>query len=102
MTKPSKLARREREILRLAVSGLAPKEIAGQLELVQGTVNRRFQGIARKVGVRGHQSVIMWALQNPEALQQDVSNASPIRPGLHPAGCPCSAPYCQAQRIIAA
>ncbi len=102
MPKPLKLACRERAILRLAVSGLAPKEIAPRLALVQATVNRRFQGIARKVGVAGHHAVIMWALQNPEALQQDVSNAPPIRPGLHPAGCPCSAPYCQAQRIIAA
>lgn len=102
MTKPSKLARREREILRLAVSGLSAKEIAAELELAQGTVNRRFQGIAEKIEVNGHQAVIMWALQNPEALQQDVRNAPPITPGLHPAGCPCSAPYCQAQRIIAA
>jgi DNA-binding CsgD family transcriptional regulator len=100
--KPLRLARREREILRLAVDGLAPKEIAGRIEIAQATVNNRFLGIARKLEVTGRQAVIMWALQNPAAIKLDVRDCPPITPGLHPATCGCPSPYCQAQRIIAA
>lgn len=102
MAKTDKLARREREILRLAVEGLAPKQIAAELELDVGTVHRRLVGIAIKVGVQSRQEVLNWALQNPTAIKQDVRSEPPIERGLHPAGCPCASPFCQARRLITA
>lgn len=101
MAKTLKLACREREILRLAVAGNTPKQIAATLEIAIGTVHRRLIGIAAKVGVR-RQDVINWAFQNPGALRRDVSREPAIQQGFHEPGCECAAPLCTARRIIAA
>jgi DNA-binding CsgD family transcriptional regulator len=87
-----KLARREREILRLSVIGQNPKQIAAEMELSVGTVNDRLRGAASKVGVNGRQELMVWVLQHPDALDQGV-----VAPrGLHPSGCRCASPYCMA------
>ena len=98
LRKPVKLARRERQIVHLAIEGKAPKDIATALELAVGTVYSRIMGIARKAGVTSRQEIIIWALQHPECLHRDAD----CEAGLHPPGCSCDSPYCQALRAIAA
>ena len=96
--KPPKLARRERQIVHLAIQGKAPKEIAHALELDVRTVYARTEGILRKAGLTSPHEIVPWALQHPESLRRDAT----CELGLHPPGCTCDSPYCQAMRIIAA
>lgn len=52
------LTEREREVLRAAAEGLAPKEIANRLYLAPGTVRNRLSSILRKTGTRSRLEAI--------------------------------------------
>lgn len=95
MSKRVKLARREREIVRLCMSGRDPKQIGYLLEISTKTVCQRLLGAASKMGVSGRGELKVWVLQHPDCLDPDAA----CERGLHPPGCHCNSPYCLVMRL---
>jgi DNA-binding CsgD family transcriptional regulator len=63
------LAKREREVLRLAAHGLANKEIAGMLGSSEGTVKSHLSALMRDLGLDNRTSCALWLLCHPEAIE---------------------------------
>jgi DNA-binding NarL/FixJ family response regulator len=68
---PRPLSHREREILALAVTGLANRQIAARLHLTEITVKTHLSGAFRRLGVHSRReaaALLSW----DEALRRDV------------------------------
>jgi DNA-binding NarL/FixJ family response regulator len=61
---PSRLTRRETEVLGLLAQGLSNKEIAGVLWLSERTVERHITGLYRKIGVARRHDATTFAVRN--------------------------------------
>jgi two-component system nitrate/nitrite response regulator NarL len=56
------LSDRDRQIVRCLVQGLSNREAARQLNVTEGTVKARIQGLLRKAQVTNRTQAVMWAL----------------------------------------
>lgn len=90
-----KLSPRECSIARLAVRGLANKEIAALLQISLQTVKNRLARLYDGLGVTSRTELFAWVLTHPLSLAGfAVSRAN------HPPGCACGSPYCSAFSLI--
>src|ERR1039458_5819346 len=82
----------EREILEHHSRGFSPKEIAQTLEIAVSTANARLRHLCRKAGVDSHERLIVYVMQQPQALLPHTT----CRRGIHQVspGCPCA--HCRA------
>lgn len=64
-----KLSPRQKEILRLMVRGMNPKEIAEEMEINVATVNTQKFTCRIKAGVRDDLALFKWATANPKELK---------------------------------
>jgi DNA-binding NarL/FixJ family response regulator len=60
----SELSQREREVLRLVVSGKSNRQIADELHVAEVTVRFHLRNIYDKVGIHTRGEVIHWAMQH--------------------------------------
>jgi DNA-binding NarL/FixJ family response regulator len=58
------LSSREMQVLRLAASGLANKQIARKLSISESTVKVHLGSIFRRIGVTDRTSAALWARDN--------------------------------------
>lgn len=58
------LSEREVQVLRLAASGLANKQIARRLGISESTVKVHIGSVFRRIGVRDRTSAAVWAMEN--------------------------------------
>jgi DNA-binding NarL/FixJ family response regulator len=68
---PAPLSHREREILALAVTGLANRQIAGRLHLTESTVKTHLSWAFRRLGVHSRRDAAM-VLACDEVLRGEV------------------------------
>jgi two-component system, NarL family, nitrate/nitrite response regulator NarL len=59
------LSERDRQIVRCLVQGLSNREVALRLNITEGTVKARVQGLLRKARVTNRTQAVMWALGYP-------------------------------------
>jgi two-component system nitrate/nitrite response regulator NarL len=59
------LSERDRQIVRCLIQGLSNREAALQLNVTEGTVKARVQGLLRKARVTNRTQAVMWALGHP-------------------------------------
>jgi len=86
-----RFSRRDRHILRMLCQGNDAKEIADELEICLGTTHTHIRSLYRKAGLVCDRHLIVYAMQQPDALQPGTE----CHPGLHQVGAD-SCPYCQA------
>lgn len=85
------LSPREAEVLRLIVANLKTPEISRNLRISERTVETHIFRLCQGLHVRGRRELILWAIQNPRAIDEP---RPPARAGLHPRGCTCGALPC--------
>ncbi len=59
---PDPLSRREQEVLRLLMDGMANKEIARCLSITQKTVEEHLSSIYKKLGVPSRTKAVLWGM----------------------------------------
>ena len=85
--------------MRMICSGKSPKQIAAELKTTDRAVHKRIRQLCRKLGVEHREALLLWVFQEGAGV---LRRGALIAPGLHPAGCECSAVYCTALRSSAA
>lgn len=69
LTSPSvstfRLTRRERQVARLAITGMKNREIAADLGIRPGTVKVHLKHVFEQVGVRNRVALVVWASRHP-------------------------------------
>ena len=63
LDRPDPLTERETEILRLMAGGYSNKEIAGSLNVAEGTVKNHVSNILSKLGVRDRTRAVLKAFE---------------------------------------
>jgi DNA-binding NarL/FixJ family response regulator len=59
---PDLLSRKEQEVLRLAAGGLSNREIAGVMQLAEGTIKNHMSTILAKLGSRDRTQAVLYAI----------------------------------------
>jgi DNA-binding CsgD family transcriptional regulator len=88
------LSPRERQVLRLVMSGASNKQVAFRLGIAFSTVKAHVASLTAGARVANRVELSLWALSHPE-----VFAGSGAAPGLHHPGCACAALYCTVARL---
>lgn len=83
------LSPQEIEVARLVARNKRPREIAEAMDLGPPSVRTYIFRLCQGLGLKGRTELLLWGLQNPQAL-----DGKPARAGLHPIGCRCGSPVC--------
>jgi len=92
-----RFSRDDRLILALLCRGLSNKQIADEVEIAPKTAAKRIRRLFRKAGVTNDRELIVFTMQQPQAL----SRGRDCRRGLHPPGYVDTCPYCRAIALVA-
>jgi predicted ArsR family transcriptional regulator len=77
--------------------GESPKDIAAKLEISVNTAHTHVRNLASKAGVVGDRQLILYSMQQPQAMRPGRF----CRPGLHAPLPECTCPYCLAMLVAA-
>jgi DNA-binding CsgD family transcriptional regulator len=82
----------DREVLRRVARGASIKQIADELDVAVGTVTSHVRNLCAKAGVQSHEQLLVFAMQQPQALRPGVE----CRRGIHLCDPACPCPHCRA------
>lgn len=78
---PSRLSRRETEVLGLLARGHTSLDVAGELVLSEYTVDTHVRNACQKLGARGRLHAVIIALGTGELELSELTSPAPDRPG---------------------